>query len=380
MMPRRPSTPTKPKRDRVIFFSPGFSEQGGAARRARILATELSRRGWDVRVVTKAETLRRPRLTEHPNLRVLEVPGWGARRVGAVAFVIVALCCGALWGSRAKAFLALTLVSPSMAAALCAGLWRRPFVGMTSTSGLLSEVDYVLDSKVAPLRRTLLGRAAYLVAQSPEAAVELQRLACDRQIKVVPNPVRAPDVTPLDGQPRALYSGRFAAEKDLGRLLTAWEGIATDEPAAELRLVGAGGSRRSVEDDLRAQVALSPVLSRSVIFTGWVSDVDAQLRRADVYAFPSRTEGMSNALLEACAARRIVVASDIPANRAVLGEDYPLLFATGDTAALATTLRAALSDDRLRAAASQRIEQRLSLFSITRVVDEIETLLRAPNR
>jgi glycosyltransferase involved in cell wall biosynthesis len=127
-------------------------------------------------------------------------------------------------------------------------------------------------------------------------------------------------------------------------------------------------------------VSECPILRQSVSFTGWVDDVAPFLREADVYAFPSRTEGMSNALLEACALRRVVVASDIPANRAVLGEGYPLLFRAGSGVDLGSALERALDDGRARSDAVAHIDRRLPLFSVNSVLDRLEALLRAADR
>jgi glycosyltransferase involved in cell wall biosynthesis len=106
-----------------------------------------------------------------------------------------------------------------------------------------------------------------------------------------------------------------------------------------------------------------------------VHDVGEYLRRADVYVFPSLEEGMSNALLEACAWQRVIVASDIPPNRAVLGDDFPLLFRAGDTAGLVVALRQALTNDSLRAKAQKHVETRLRESSTDAVIDRLEKLI-----
>jgi glycosyltransferase involved in cell wall biosynthesis len=72
------------------------------------------------------------------------------------------------------------------------------------------------------------------------------------------------------------------------------------------------------------------------------------------------------------------VASNIPANRAVLGEDYPLLFAPGDSAALAAALRHALDPrDALRDEARERVVKRIRQFSVDSVVEQLESMIDA---
>jgi glycosyltransferase involved in cell wall biosynthesis len=366
--------------ERIVLFSPGHTEVGGVAARSRLLASAFAKRGWDVRAVTRAGSLNAFRLSRAPNLTVLEVPGFGRRRLGAALFMVIALPLGILWGRRASAFVAIQLTSPATAAGICALVMRRRYVALTTSSGRRSEVSYVLSTRSAGLRRWLLRRAASLVAQTVLTAGELEVLTPRERIAVVPNPVANVTPTALNGNPRAVYSGRLSAEKDLKRLLAAWRIIVQELPNARLTLVGAGGTHRSVEAELKASVEADPVLHRSVTFTGWVRDVGHYLRDADVYVFPSLEEGMSNALLEACAWRRVIVASDIPPNRAVLGDEFPLFFRAGDTDDLVKALRGAFMNDSLRVNARRHVESRIRKFSTDTVVRRLEELVHAAHR
>jgi glycosyltransferase involved in cell wall biosynthesis len=364
-------------RKRLVLFSPGHAEPGGAAARSRALAGMLAERDWEVRAVTRAGSLNRFRLDRSSNLTVLEVPGFAKRRLGGALFLMIALPLGIVWGRRASALIAIRLTSPTTAAAVCALLVRRPYIALTTSSGDSSELRYLVSTRSAGLRRWLLRRAAFLVAQTRFAARQLELVAAQEQIAVIPNPVRSVRPTPLNGKPRAVYTGRLSAEKGLSGLLQAWRAIVHEQPEAHLTIVGAGGTHRSIEQDLKATVEGDPLLRGNVTFTGWVTDVDEHLRRADVYVFPSVDEGMSNALLEACAWRRVVVASDIPANRAVLGDDFPLLFRAGDTGDLAAMIRAAFTNDSLREEARRLVEVRLRVSSADVIIERLEELIYA---
>jgi putative glycosyltransferase (TIGR04348 family) len=70
------------------------------------------------------------------------------------------------------------------------------------------------------------------------------------------------------------------------------------------------------------------------------------IARARVLCITSEIEGGANVLSEALAAGTPVLASRIPAMRAILGADYPGLYPFGDTAALARLLRRAETDAR----------------------------------
>lgn len=62
------------------------------------------------------------------------------------------------------------------------------------------------------------------------------------------------------------------------------------------------------------------------------------MKGADVLVVPSRLEGGANVVSEAIAVGTPVLASDIPGNRGLLGDDYPGYFPVGDTEALTELL------------------------------------------
>jgi glycosyltransferase involved in cell wall biosynthesis len=358
---------------KLVFFSPGQAEAGGCATHARLLSEALAARGWRVLAVARAAGAKRPSLRRAPNLTVLEVPGFGSR-AGAALYLAVGLVAGLLFGRRAR-FLAMQLGSQTLAGGLSARIWRRPFVAMSTTSGALSEVEEVLVSRRRFLHRRNLRRASRLVGQTVTAARELEALVPAGRTAVVPNPMPTGGHATLSGKPSAVYAGRLSREKDLGLLLEAWGEVVARKPAARLTLVGSGGAYRSVEDELKLAVAAHQGLRETVAFTGWVNDVGPYLREADVFVFPSRSEGMSNSLLDACSWRRLVIASDIDANRAVLGDDYPLLFPTGEREALATALFRAFGDREARRSASVAVARRCRELSAESAAARMEEVL-----
>lgn len=63
------------------------------------------------------------------------------------------------------------------------------------------------------------------------------------------------------------------------------------------------------------------------------------LKKADIFLFPSHTEGFANALLEAMAAGLPVIATDVGANQEMLGPDGGIIVPVGDAAALEAAIR-----------------------------------------
>jgi glycosyltransferase involved in cell wall biosynthesis len=108
-----------------------------------------------------------------------------------------------------------------------------------------------------------------------------------------------------------------------------------------LLLAGEGGERQSLE---RQAIQLG-IDAR---FLGTCEDVRPLLARADVVAHPSLEEGMSNAVMEAMAAGRPVVATSVGGTPELLA-GRGLLVPAADSASLAESIGRVLSDHSLAA-------------------------------
>lgn len=139
--------------------------------------------------------------------------------------------------------------------------------------------------------------------------------------------------------------GRLVELKNHRLLLEQVPALAARFPQLHVLLVGDGPMRA----DLEAHAGRLGVSAR-VQFAGGRDDVAALLPAFDVFALPSRTEGLSIALLEACAAGLPVVASDVGGNPEIVRHDGTgLLFASDDGAMLQAALAQLLQDQALRA-------------------------------
>jgi glycosyltransferase involved in cell wall biosynthesis len=128
-------------------------------------------------------------------------------------------------------------------------------------------------------------------------------------------------------------------------------------PDAELFLAGGG----SLHDELITRAKRLSIDQR-VHFLGPRNDVPSLLKTCDLFVFPSRTEGLPNALLEAMAAACPIVTTDVPGCRDLIRhEETGLLVPFGDTAALASAIARLLTDrplaHHLGTAASADIDQ-----------------------
>lgn len=134
--------------------------------------------------------------------------------------------------------------------------------------------------------------------------------------------------------------GRLDRTKGLHHLLAAYRQL---PEAPRLLVVGDfshdAAYTRSIAEQAREDSRI--VLHRSLLGR---DTLFAAITASSVFVFPSEFEAMSMMLLEAVACRKVVVCSDIAENRAIVGDDYPLLFRIGDADDLARVLRRALED------------------------------------
>jgi glycosyltransferase involved in cell wall biosynthesis len=136
--------------------------------------------------------------------------------------------------------------------------------------------------------------------------------------------------------------GRLEPRKGYDVLLAAMRLVASrsNGTCPQVLLVGDGPLREALERRTE-EVGLGHV----VRFTGNLSDVRPALAAMDVFVLPSHEEGMSNALLEAMAAGRAVVATAVGGTgEVVANERTGLLVPPADPATLAAAVQRLLAD------------------------------------
>lgn len=166
-----------------------------------------------------------------------------------------------------------------------------------------------------------------------------------RRFRPVPDRAGRRAACGLAAQDRIVVAlGRLQPVKNGLLLCEAFAPLAAADPRLRLLFVGDGPERGAIE-----ALAAARGVAGQVTITGMRDDVECWLGCADVFAHPSRTEGASNAILQAMACGLPVVASDIAANREMVRHGVEgVLVDSGDRDALAAALAGYANDEELR--------------------------------
>ncbi len=360
---------------------------GGAQRQLAALAPHLAAAGVQLEVWTRAV----------PGLPAFEtVSGVAVRRLGragaGAAASFLAAAAARLPRTRPDLVHAYSLFSPAAVALLAKRALGVPIAVKVLRGGALGDLERLRRKRLGRSRAAALARHVdCFVTISDEIDAELAQLGVPpERRRFVPNgvdterfrPADAPARAALRAQlglpegPLAVYCGRLVPEKRVDALLAAWRRVCRSHPDAHLLVLGDGPDARSL------RTAAGP----RVVFRGDVSEVAPHLRAADLFVLPSRTEGLSNALLEAMASGLAVVATEVGGAREVLGEGAcGRLVPAGDGDALALALDSLLADgaarERLGRAARERARDAYALSeTAASLVSLYHELTAAPRR
>ncbi len=370
---------------RILILNPEYPPIGGGAGNAsRHLAHALAARGHAVTVLT-AHYRDLPRHETQGAVQVRRIWAWRRRadRSGPreqAAFILAGLVHTArlarTW--RPDAMLAFFGAPSGVIAYLLRPWLRVPYVVLLRGGDVpgFRPYDFALYHRlIGPLLRRVWRAAAAVVANSRG----LQRLALAFEprvpVRVIPNGVDARRFAPPPQRawnpPHLLFVGRVVYQKGLDVLLHALAGLPAGG-AWRLTIVGDGPYRPHLE-----ALAAQKGLRERITFAGWQppTRLPAFYRAANLFVFPSRDEGMPNAVLEAMASGLPVIATRIAGNEELITPEVGHLVPRDDPAALrdalADLLPAAARRQRMGAAARARVVQHYTWDAAARAYEAL---------
>jgi glycosyltransferase involved in cell wall biosynthesis len=342
---------------KLLFINSEYPPVGGGAGNASAnLACQLVEMGSEVIVVTSAfDDL--PNDETRQGVRILRGPASRRRVDRSDALEQTVFIAGAFWRSvrlmrqyRPDVALAFFGVPSGVVAWLLKMLFRMPYVVSLRGGDVpgFRPYDFWLYHKIAaPVLRLIWHGAAAVVANSVGLRDLARAFDSSVDIPVVPNGVdvdRFPSAERTWSSPRILSVGRIVHQKGLDLAMMALAGL--KDLDWQWRVVGDGPQLPVLQGMLREQA-----LDGRVQFLGWQKpqELRREYANANLFLFPSRDEGMPNAVLEAMASGLPVVATRISGNEElILDGETGALVPTDDAAALREALRQLISDGRRR--------------------------------
>ena len=184
---------------------------------------------------------------------------------------------------------------------------------------------------------------------------------------------RVVDKTIFDknGDINIVYVGAFSNQKGVDVLIKAFSNLAKNYNNAVLHLIGDGELLQPMKN-----LAKSLEVDHNIVFYGARKDVENFYLNSDYVVCPSVSgEGSSGVIKEGMAAGKIVITSDLTANKELIDDGVNgVMFKTGDSNALTTTLNKVISEEIV--IERQKIKDKVSLFDCSNTIEQYVALYK----
>jgi len=174
-----------------------------------------------------------------------------------------------------------------------------------------------------------------------------------------------------DGNINIVYVGAFSNQKGVDVLIKAFSNLAKNYNNLVLHLIGDGELLQSMKN-----LAKSLEVDHNIVFYGARKDVENFYLNSDYVICPSISgEGSSGVIKEGMAAGKIVITSDLTANKELIDDGINgVMFKTGDNNALATALNKVINKEII--IDSQKIKDKVSLFDCSNTIEQYIALYK----
>jgi glycosyltransferase involved in cell wall biosynthesis len=174
-----------------------------------------------------------------------------------------------------------------------------------------------------------------------------------------------------NGDINIVYVGAFSNQKGVDVLIKAFSNLAKNYNNAVLHLIGDGELLQPMKN-----LAKSLEVDHNIVFYGARKDVEDFYLNSDYVVCPSVSgEGSSGVIKEGMAAGKIVITSDLTANKELIDDGVNgVMFKTGDSNALTTTLNKVISKEIV--IERQKIKDKVSLFDCSNTIEQYVALYK----
>ena len=355
---------------------------GGGGRAAEDICRELSKRGYEIKVLT-AHIKGSPREEERDGYHIIRLPSLRTQVYKASFLSMAAYVLAGLWTGRRL----IRSFKPDVIHAhfaVPAGALARALSWMTGIPYVLTvhlgDVPGGVPEKtggwfrwVYPFTRGIWRNANQIIAVS-KFTRQLALKNYNVKIQVIPNGVDLGTLQPnriqLNQPPLIVFAGRFMAQKNPLQLVQTLREL--KKLQWQCVMIGDGplmqGVRRAVsESDLEDRFQ----------FTGWIGpqDVLNWFDRSDILFMPSRSEGLPVVGVQALAKGLAIVASQVGGFVDLVDHDKNgYLIQQENVAQFSTSLLGLLSDSNRLLSFRNASLEKAKCFEIIQVVNEYENI------
>ncbi|WP_345969859.1 glycosyltransferase family 4 protein [Sulfurimonas sp. HSL1-6] len=239
------------------------------------------------------------------------------------------------------------------------------------------RVDHAITNNA--FNRAIYASAAQCVALSEAIKTEIRKIVPETDVAIIPSAwSRLETDEARIRQLNTRFEGKFIVGQ-IGALVDAHKGQAVlieaarileqSHPDIQIILLG-GGSDEAVLKAAAADLG-------NITFEGFVNNVGDYLACFDLFAFPSRYEGLGSILFDAMQFDVPIVASNVGGIPDIVHhEDNGLLVPPGDARALAEAIKRLYGDAALRERLSARARDELDAYSPAAMTKKYERLYR----
>jgi putative glycosyltransferase (TIGR04348 family) len=224
---------------------------------------------------------------------------------------------------------------------------------------VLTGTDLYRDIHEDAAARASLDRARALVVLQPRGLDELPAAVRPKAHVIYQSAPRLAPARPRRNAPLdVVMIGHLRAEKDPQTFMDAARLVRA--PGVRLLHVGA-----ALDADLGRRARDTEAAAPAYRWLGALPHMATRrrLRRCHAMVIASRMEGGANVIIEAVTSGVPVLASRIPGNIGMLGEDYAGLFAPGDPQGLAALIERTVADARFTLRLRRQCAARARLFA-----------------
>ena len=165
--------------------------------------------------------------------------------------------------------------------------------------------------------------------------------------------------------------GRLVQVKGYDRLLEVHKRLIDEGIMHELWIVGDGVERKKLEDYIRKNK-----LEKSARLMGYSNNPYKYVKNSDIFVCASRIEGLSTVIVEATILEKVIVSTDCPGAKEILGDDNECgMVVENDAVGIYEGLKAVLTNKELEKKYQENIKKRSELFNLRNSIGQIEDII-----